>query len=124
VLEGFPNPLPPGTYTIAELYCDEPGCDCRRVMFCVVSSLRNDIEAVVAYGWESPAFYAKWIGFNDPETTKGLKGPILNVGSPQTKLAPAILNMIKTIILTDEFIWNESKTIMQCSVKKLTAQCQ
>jgi hypothetical protein len=30
---GSPLGLPPGEYGFLETYCDEPGCDCRRVMF-------------------------------------------------------------------------------------------
>jgi hypothetical protein len=45
--------LPAGSYEFLEMYCDEPKCDCRRVMFSVISSARKDVEAVIAWGWES-----------------------------------------------------------------------
>ncbi len=48
--------LPAGEYTLREMFCNERKCDCRRVFFYVVSSLKNDVEAVIAYGWESPKF--------------------------------------------------------------------
>jgi len=43
--------LPAGNYGFIELYCDEPGCDCRRVFLNVVSERRRKIEAVIAWGW-------------------------------------------------------------------------
>jgi hypothetical protein len=51
--------LPPGYYEFEEMYCDEPGCDCRRVLFTVLSS-RNRIEATIGWGWEGVDYYAEW----------------------------------------------------------------
>jgi hypothetical protein len=93
--------LAPGDYAVLEMFCDEPGCDCRRVMFCVVSSHTKDVEAVVAYGWESRDFYAEWMHDDDPDVIDELQGPILNLASPQSKLAPAILELIETVVLRD-----------------------
>jgi len=42
--------LPPAKYSFIEMFCDEPGCDCRRAYFAVVTSLENDIKAVIAWG--------------------------------------------------------------------------
>jgi len=96
--------LAPGDYSLLEMFCDEAGCDCRRVMFHVVSSHTKDVEAVVAvvaYGWESRDFYAKWMHDEDPDVIDELQGPILNLASPQSKLAPAILELIETVVLRD-----------------------
>ena len=87
--------LPPDTYALTELYCDEPGCDCRRVMFNVFADERKDFVAVIAYGWESKDYYREWAGENDPEVIKELKGPVLNRLSPQSELAPALFKKIK-----------------------------
>ncbi len=67
--------LPPAQYTFLEMYCDEPGCDCRRVFFSVASSLQNDILAVIAWGWEDRDFYIKWMGDDDPQIIDDLVGP-------------------------------------------------
>lgn len=93
--------LPPAHYSFLEMFCDEPGCDCRRVFFSVVSSLQNDIQAVIAWGWEERAFYIKWMGENDPDTISGLIGPMLNLASPQSKHAPTLLNLFKEVLLND-----------------------
>lgn len=93
--------LPQGPYTLIEMFCDEPGCDCRRVFFYVVASFREGPEAVVAYGWEDEAFYARWMKDDDPLAIEELKGPVLNLGSPQSDLAPAVLDLVTKVALTD-----------------------
>lgn len=93
--------LPAGDYAFLEMFCDEPGCDCRRVFFYVVSSRRRDVEAVIAYGWESREFYARWMRSNDPQDIAGLQGPVLNLFSPQSKHAPAVLDLFKKVLLRD-----------------------
>ena len=90
------------TYDLVELYCDEPGCDCRRVMFNVISDNKKESVAVIAYGWEREDYYRKWFGENDAKTIKELKGPILNLWSPQSSLAPALLKNVKNIVLRDQ----------------------
>lgn len=97
------NPdLPAGDYALIEMYCDEAGCDCRRVFFWVMSEQTAQVEAVIAYGWESQNFYAQWMGDGDPQMAKALKGPILNPGSPQADFAPALLEIVKTVVLQDD----------------------
>lgn len=93
--------LPPASYSFHEMFCDEPGCDCRRVFFCVTSSLQQDIQAIIAWGWEDITFYAKWMGVKDPRIINELKGPALNLASPQSNLAPALLNLLRRALLTD-----------------------
>ena len=89
-------------FGLLEMYCDEPGCDCRRVMFSVISRQHEKVMAVVAYGWENAQFYADWFGHHDPNIIKEMQGPILNLGSPQSSLAPALLATVAHIILQDK----------------------
>jgi hypothetical protein len=102
VLPGSHHGLPAGNYAFLEMFCDEPRCDCRRVFFWVISSLRKDVEAVVAWGWEDLDFYAKWMKYGSRKDAEDLKGPILNIGSPETKLAPAILELARNVLLQDK----------------------
>lgn len=102
VLQKSQHGLPPAHYSLLEMYCDEPGCDCRRVMLYVVSSRTGGAVAIVCYGWENRDFYAKWLHDDDPMLIQDLMGPALNVGSPQSELAPAILKMIRDIVLPDQ----------------------
>ena len=96
-----PGDLPDGQYGLLEMFCDEPGCDCRRVFLYVVSSIHQRLEAVIAYGWETEAFYRRWLKSDDPRMIKDLQGPVLNLGSPQSELAPAILRVVRDIVLQD-----------------------
>ena len=93
--------LPPAHYSFLEMFCDEPGCDCRRVFFSVVSSLQKDIQAVIAWGWEEREFYTKWMGDDDPRIINDLIGPALNLASPQSNLAPALLDLSRNVLLQD-----------------------
>lgn len=102
VLPGARSDLPVGSYGFIEMYCDERGCDCRRVFFYVVRRTREKPEAVVAYGWETAEFYAKWLRDDDPEMIAAMQGPILNPGSPCSRLAPGILKMVRGVLLRDD----------------------
>lgn len=93
--------LPVGNYALLEMFCDEAGCDCRRVFFYVVSSFRNELEAAVAWGWESRDFYRRWMKHGNKNDVDDLIGPVLNLFSPQTELAPAILDLVRDIVLQD-----------------------
>ena len=110
ILEQSSSGLGAGEYGFIEMYCNERKCDCRRVFFYVVSPTKREPVAVIAYGWESPEFYARWMGDDDPEIIKDLQGPILNMGSPQSSLAPAILEIVKDIILQDKAYIERIKT--------------
>jgi hypothetical protein len=101
--------LPGDSYVFRELFCNERGCDCRRVFFSVISESQKRTEAIVAYGWETKAFYAKWMGNADLATLVEMQGPILNPGSPQSPLAPAILQLIEEVLLKDSAYLNRVK---------------
>jgi hypothetical protein len=94
--------IPAGEYGFLEMYCDERGCDCRRVFFYVISPTKEEPLAVVAYGWENPQFYARWMKDDSPKVIEELRGPILNMGSPQSSLAPAVLELVRDVLLQDE----------------------
>lgn len=98
----FDNPeLPNGTYNLIESYCDDYGCDCRRVFLSVHSMNKKNPLAVISYGWENKKFYARWMGDNDPQVARELKGPVLNLASKQSNLAPKILKIVKREVLQD-----------------------
>ena len=102
VRDGAFEGLPAGAYTFLELYCDEPDCDCRRVFLCVVSADSTEPLAVIAYGWESREFYVAWMGDDEPMVTDELKGPALNLASPQSALSPVLLKFASKVLLGDE----------------------
>jgi len=98
----YNNPgLPDDDYGFLELYCNDENCDCRRVFFNVFSRKRGEVVAVIAYGWEDRAFYVRWYRQNDPSIIHELQGPILNPGSNQSELAPALLKLVRDTLLKD-----------------------
>jgi len=103
VIIGDPK-LPSDTYGLTEAYCDELGCDCRRVFFNVISTKQGKILATIAFGWESEKYYAKWLGDNDSKIIKDLKGPVLNLASQQSKLAPALLKQIRLVLKDKNYV--------------------
>jgi hypothetical protein len=103
--------LPQGDYGLIEMYCNDEGCDCRRVFLNVMMSLTKKSGAYVAYGWESMSYYAEWFLFervdvsklrgDDLESVIRLKGPCLNMCSPKSQYAPAILKMVSKYLHDD-----------------------
>lgn len=99
------NGLPAGTYGFLEFYCNEPGCDCRTVFLNVVTpdmEPQGDFLATINYGWEPIAYYTKWL-HGDRESARMMKGPSLSSAMVrQSKLAPALLDLFKRVVLADE----------------------
>src|SRR5690606_7537592 len=75
--------LPAGQYAFVEMFCDEPGCDCRRVLFTVIDTASGRCEAVINFGWEEASFYAAWLREDDPHMVAALQGPALHFGPAQ-----------------------------------------
>jgi hypothetical protein len=90
--------IPPGEYAFMEMFCDEPGCDCRRVHLLVISPPPSQqVWANINYGWEPAAFYEQWsrAKFRQPN-------PFLDPINPQSDQAPALLALFEELCLTDE----------------------
>ena len=102
-LPGEGGGLPAGGYGFVEMYCNEPGCDCRRVYFSVLSISRARVEAVISWGWESKDFYRRWCKNFTPTAKEvaDMKGPSLAALSEQSKHAPALLEFVRDVLLKD-----------------------
>ena len=100
--------LPADDYGLMELYCNDENCDCRRVMFDVLSRKRKKSVAVIAYGWESASYYQKWYGGADSPAArmaiKEMTGLKLNSASHQSELAPAILEMVRWVLTDPAYV--------------------
>jgi hypothetical protein len=95
--------LPNGEYGFFESYCDDPSCDCRRVLINVYrSDDRSKIWAVINYGWENVAFYRQWV--RSSEVAQEVKGPALDPLHHQSEYAPALLKLFKAIIQDDRYV--------------------
>lgn len=83
---------------IHEFYCDELTCDCRRVMIVITRAEDEEMReclATISYGWESPEFYRKWSGEEDPEYNRSLAG---------AELAPLNVQSVHAPVLRDIFV--------------------
>ena len=92
-----------GGYGLVEMYCEDPKCDCRRVMFSVVSEREHSNVAVINFGWENEKFYEEWLGSKDKIMINELKGPSLNSASRQSKYAPELLKVVCDVVLKDKY---------------------
>jgi hypothetical protein len=96
--------LPNGEYGFIELYCDEPGCDCRRV---TIDVLRPEtgwsrVWATISYGWESPDFYREWSrAGTDPVE---MQGPCLDPINAQSQYSPALLNLFRLLLQSSDYV--------------------
>jgi len=75
--------LPDDEYGLLESYCDDPDCDCQRVMLNVASRKQHAILAAVSFGFDP----------KDP-----MRGPFLDPLNPQSQHAPALLKLVKSIL--------------------------
>ncbi len=95
----FDDPvLPPGRDPFVELYCTEPGCDCRRVMFHVMRETTRTLEAEIGFGWEDRPFYVEWMGDDEPDVIASMQGPAFNVGGPITPYSDVLLEHVREAV--------------------------
>ncbi|MDQ6843231.1 MAG: hypothetical protein M3Z92_02605 [Bacteroidota bacterium] len=111
--------LPAGTYSFIELFCNEQGCDCRRALLLVVHNKEKEPLACIGYGWESEAFYKKWLRSNDKVEARKLMKPSLNELSFQSVYAKEILKMFNKILLPSSSYLARVKTHYKLFRKEL-----
>jgi hypothetical protein len=100
-----PNPEghEPGPNAFIEHYCIDADCDCRNVYIQIVKEHFPGPLATITYGWESKAYYKKWMGdADDDELLTDFMGPSLAVGSRQSPYADHWLRVFKNIIQKDK----------------------
>ena len=92
--------VPPGEYCLLEYYCQDPQCDCRRVLLQIRERSRPDaVLASISFGWESPAYYARRM--HSPELAEEMSGASLDPTLPQSEFAVALFEMICEMSLRD-----------------------
>ena len=100
-----PEPgIPGGAFGLFELYCDEPGCDCRRVIISVLKPETGwrKVWATIGYGWESADFYLKWSrGHSDPFE---MQGPALDELNPQSEYSEMLLELFKQVLESPGYV--------------------
>lgn len=95
--------IPDGEYGFLELYCDEPDCDCRRVIIDVIArTTHSKIWATISYGWEEPEYYATWS--RNQEAAKGMSGAELDPLNRQTEYSLALLMLFEQIVRDEAYV--------------------
>jgi hypothetical protein len=87
-----------------ELFCNERGCDCRRVFIQVHSDEPGAAQprATISWGWEPDSFYRTWASFPLSEADLDeLRGPALVRLTQQGQEAEALLAEFR-MLLEDE----------------------
>jgi hypothetical protein len=94
-------PLPVGEYGFFEWYCNEDGCDCRRVLFQVQPpQFPGRILATINYGWETANYYSEWM-HGDPQAGREITGGCLDPLNEQSELADALLDGLRELLKAD-----------------------
>jgi hypothetical protein len=92
---------PMGRYAFLELYYNDPGCDCRRVLIQVVEeSDYQTILATINFGWESAEFYARRLG-GDEKSAAEIRAASLDPLNPQSSLAESMLALFRHNVRAD-----------------------
>jgi hypothetical protein len=95
--------VPKGAYGVFESYCDEPDCDCRRVFINVIRAGVKAPDATIGFGWEDKAFYRNWMKAPvDDEVAFALSGAQLEPMQRQSDIAPALLELVEELVLSDD----------------------
>jgi hypothetical protein len=85
-------------YTLSDLYCPNPACDCCKVTLAIHNS-QGEPVATIAYGWKSVGFYRKW-GV-DSTTAHLLTSGFLDPMGSQSKESPMFLKALRDMIKSD-----------------------
>ena len=95
------GPLPRGEYGFVEFYCDEPDCDCRRVLVNVCTPQAPDHPlAIIFYGWETLEFYTETC-HGDLEAARSATEARLDPLNPQSKYARHLLAVFQDTVKND-----------------------
>lgn len=89
--------LPDGEYSFIDMYCSDPGCDCRKTMIQVLHNGKH--VSTINYGWESAEFYTKWMGSNADESPfPTMSGASIDITSPNLVSQEGMLGLFYALL--------------------------
>lgn len=95
--------LPADEYVYLEFYCDDLGCDCRRVLFQVIAKDQpGKVFASISYGWEKESFYRKRTPW-DPDSARGTVRGELDPLNAQSEFAEDFLELFRRSVLDEPY---------------------
>ncbi len=93
--------LPTGGYAFLELYCEDPDCDCRRVLLQVTTEQEpHTVLATINFGWESAEFYTRWM-HGDQQAGREITDACLDPLNTQSQYSDALLDFFRQQLMTD-----------------------
>lgn len=94
--------LPVNSYWFLEYYCDEPECDCRRVILDVLGGgYDGRVFASIHYGWETLEFYRAFDPDPNLANARLLKQGVLNPAAINCDWADVLLSEVRKEVLSD-----------------------
>ncbi len=97
--------VPADRYAFLELYCDERGCDCRRVTVAVFAERKGEAVAYISLGFDS---------------ADDMAGPFLDLMNPQAPYAPELLRIFTDMINSDP----DYLARLQCHYVQYKERCE
>lgn len=95
--------LPKGIYFLAENYCADKECDCRKVMINVVTMDDNPtVLGTVGFGWEDAEYYKKWL--NDDQLGEEMASASIEVGGIQAGMEKECLDLVKNSLRDKNYV--------------------
>ncbi len=98
--------LPADEYLYVESYCEELGCDCRRVSLQVIRRSQPDkVLASIVYGWDKESFYRKRAAGDEDayetamRTVRGELDPL----EEQSEFAEELLELFQRFVLDEPY---------------------
>ena len=89
--------LPDGEYSFIDMYCADPGCDCRKTMIQVTHN--GKLVSVINYGWESATFYENWMGSSARDNPMPkMQGASIDITSPDLVSTHGILALFNALL--------------------------
>lgn len=87
--------LPAGEYVFDEFYCEDLGCDCRRVFIQVIAPHQGGrILASINYGWEEESFYRQRMPYN-PKAPREIVQASLDPINKQSEHSEELLGLFR-----------------------------
>lgn len=89
--------LPDGEYSFIDMYCSDPGCDCRKTMIQVLHNGKH--VSTINYGWEPAEFYEKWMESSKEDTPfPSMAGASIDITSPNRVNEEGVIGLFYALL--------------------------
>lgn len=95
------NDILSGSYSLMEMFCINPDCDCRKVILNIVSQKENKVVSIINYGWENEEFYKATCEVDEESVYKYLSPLTFVPESEQKRYSSELSNAVMNYVLKD-----------------------